>query len=710
MSDEAEALGRTLLAEIGRAVGSTPARRLTRGAVLADGHLDLTGIGAAVWTVLRGLDPALGLRGLWLADNGLGAKAGAPLAELLGRHAQLEHVELAGNGLASSLLRVVPALARLRSLGLADNASDAATTGRLARMLEGTGGLHVALGRRAGAGGARGQANVLDDAAAEAWAAALERGAGWASLDLRGVSLTDAGAERLLRAVARSRLARLSWDRELPPTLLARLCHQANRARVAPPPELSRLLRAVPAEPEVPPLPAAWAELEHELAAATRLVERLSERRELLADAHPRVAALRRGLARALRVERSEARRAVNEGRSESARRLRREADRRRVEEAGIRRRSGGTAPTPTEERDAGATIHELHTPRPCYICKQPYKELHFFYDRLCPACAAESYVRRGEAVDLRGCQAIVTGGRIKIGFEVALRLLRWGARVLVTSRFPRDTIRRFAAQPDFSGYRDRLQVHGLDLRAVPAIELFAAHVTANYPRVDVLINNAAQTVRRSPQALAAIAAEEALALPDGLESLVAGEVMAAEAGSQPALVRGEFGEPLDTRAENSWRLKLHEVGTVELLEVQLVNVVAPYLLNARLRPVMARRRAEEAAYIVNVSAPEGRFDRLYKSPYHPHTNMAKAALNMMTRTSAEEYAADGIYMTSVDPGWASNENPEPIAAAMRARGFMPPLDLVDAAARVCDPVARGRRDGERLFGVFLKDFRQISW
>jgi NAD(P)-dependent dehydrogenase (short-subunit alcohol dehydrogenase family) len=148
----------------------------------------------------------------------------------------------------------------------------------------------------------------------------------------------------------------------------------------------------------------------------------------------------------------------------------------------------------------------------------------------------------------------------------------------------------------------------------------------------------------------------------------------------------------------------------LEMLEVQLVNVVAPFLLNARLRPVMARRGAGEASYIINVSAPEGRFDRVYKSPFHPHTNMAKAALNMMTRTSAEEYAADGIYMTSVDPGWASNENPEPIAAAMRARGFMPPLDLIDAAARVCDPVVRGRRDGVLLHGVFLKDFMQISW
>jgi NAD(P)-dependent dehydrogenase (short-subunit alcohol dehydrogenase family) len=130
-------------------------------------------------------------------------------------------------------------------------------------------------------------------------------------------------------------------------------------------------------------------------------------------------------------------------------------------------------------------------------------------------------------------------------------------------------------------------------------------------------------------------------------------------------------------------------------------------VLNARLRRAMARARGP--AFIVNVSAPEGRFDRAWKSPYHPHT-MAKAALNMMTRTAADDYARDRIYMTSVDTGWASNENPAPIADAMRERGFVPPLDLVDAAARVCDPIVRGLRDGELLHGVFLKDFEPISW
>ncbi len=674
--------------------------------MLPGGHLDLCGVGAAAGEVIEGLG-AEGLRGLWLADNRIGAGA---LVGVLARHPGLEHLDVAGNGLGAEGLNInklLPAIAGhagLRSLGLADNAIDGPMMGRLARVLEGTGVLHVVLGRRGGA-----RANVVDAAATDAWVAALRRGPAWATIDLRGVVIAEADVERWLRAVRESRLVRFNYDGELEEDVRARLCHQANVRRVLPAPELGRLRRGVPVAVEVPPLPAAWAESEAELAAAIRLMERLSQRPDLLAMQHPQVDALRRGMARVLREERREEARVSREARAGAAREKRREEDQQRIAEAGIRQRRAGTAPSPSGERDAGETIHELHTPRPCYVCKEIYSKLHFFYDRLCPGCAADSYVRRIERIDLNGCQAIVTGGRIKIGHEVALRLLRWGARVLVTSRFPRDTIRRFAAQPDFAEFAGRLQVHSLDMRAVTEVEVFAAHVVRTYSHVDILINNAAQTVRRSPGFFAALAAEEARPLPASLDGLLVAAQPVGE-GGVPALASDEFGEPLDTRAENSWRLRLSEVGTLELLEVQLINVVAPFLLNARLRPVMARRRADEASFIINVSAPEGRFDRDYKSPFHPHTNMAKASLNMMTRTSAEEYAEDGIYMTSVDPGWASNENPRPIAEAMRARGFMPPLDLVDAAARVCDPVVRGRRDGELLRGVFIKDFREISW
>ena len=160
----------------------------------------------------------------------------------------------------------------------------------------------------------------------------------------------------------------------------------------------------------------------------------------------------------------------------------------------------------------------------------------------------------------------------------------------------------------------------------------------------------------------------------------------------------------------NSWRLRLHQVSSVELLEVHLVNVVAPYVLNARLKPLMLAVPTPDK-HIVNVSAMEGQFYRTFKSDRHPHTNMAKAALNMMTRTSAADYVADGIHMNSVDTGWVTDEDPMLHARRKReVHRFHPPLDIVDGAARVVDPILSGINTGEHVWGQFLKDYRPADW
>jgi len=168
--------------------------------------------------------------------------------------------------------------------------------------------------------------------------------------------------------------------------------------------------------------------------------------------------------------------------------------------------------------------------------------------------------------------------------------------------------------------------------------------------------------------------------------------------------------QQIDMRDSNSWRMTLADVPTAELLEVQLVNAVAPFILNARLRPLLAAVPTRDA-HVVNVSAMEGQFYRRWKTDKHPHTNMAKAALNMRTRTSAADYVKDGIHMNSVDTGWVTDEDPQHHAARKQEiHGFHPPLDIVDGAARIVDPLFDGINTGNHLWGLFLKDYKPAPW
>ncbi len=398
---------------------------------------------------------------------------------------------------------------------------------------------------------------------------------------------------------------------------------------------------------------------------------------------------------------------------------------------------------------DAPRTVEEQH----CYVCKQPYRELHFFYDQLCPPCAAFNYAKRSESADLQGRVAVLTGGRVKIGYQAGIKLLRAGARVIVTTRFPRDSAIRYAQEPDFADWGDRLEIHGLDLRHTPSVEAFCHHVLTTHERLDYIVNNACQTVRRPPGFYRHMldlerAAENALApevarllgdysglrrydmLEGGTEVLeetglaTIGAATSADLSQVPLLPEeltdqghlfpeGRLDQDLqqvDLRDRNSWRYLLAEVSTVELLETQLVNAVAPFVLNARLKQLMLRT-ADRDKHIVNVSAVEGQFYRPFKTTRHPHTNMAKAALNMMTRTSATDYHGDGIHMNSVDTGWVTDEDPLEVAERKTAEHrFRPPLDIVDGAARIVDPIVDGTNTGEHVWGQFLKDYRPTDW
>jgi NAD(P)-dependent dehydrogenase (short-subunit alcohol dehydrogenase family) len=376
---------------------------------------------------------------------------------------------------------------------------------------------------------------------------------------------------------------------------------------------------------------------------------------------------------------------------------------------------------------------------RACYTCKQRYTDVDAFYHQLCPPCAALNRSRREARTDLSGRRALLTGGRAKIGMHIALRLLRDGAETTITTRFPADAVRRFSSMPDSADWLHRLRVVGIDLRD-PAQVIALADEVAARGHLDVLVNNAAQTVRRTPGAYAHLVAAESSALPPGPRpevvdlghaadthppalsagspsaftphavtalALTAGSASLDRISEQTAIDAGGLVPDLD--AVNSWTRTVSQVDALEMLEVQLCNAVAPFVLISRLRPSLAASPARRT-YVVNVSAMEGQFSRGYKGPGHPHTNMAKAGLNMLTRTSAEEMLeSDGILMTAVDTGWITDERPHPTRARLHEEGFAAPLDLVDGAARVYDPIVRGER-GEDVHGVFLKDYAPSPW
>jgi len=402
----------------------------------------------------------------------------------------------------------------------------------------------------------------------------------------------------------------------------------------------------------------------------------------------------------------------------------------------------------------------ELEIARNCYVCKTAFTKLHHFYDTMCSECGDFNYAKRFQTANVKGQIAVITGSRLKIGYHITLMLLRGGATVIATTRFPVDSALRFSKEPDFMEWGHRLKIHGLDLRHIPSVEIFCNFIAQQYDHLDILINNAAQTVRRPAGFYHHLMSNEErpiASLPKFAQELLQDHASCLQElaqltssaspnqnmpvtwhGPEPgiglrasaklsqipysfdkALVakevfpEGELDADLqqvDLRNTNSWRLKLGEIETTEMIEVQLVNAVAPFVLCNRLAEVMKKTHTGQK-HMINVTAMEGKFHRAFKESRHPHTNMAKAALNMLTHTAAGDLAKQGIFMNAVDTGWVTDEDPAALAKKKQEeQDFQPPLDIVDGAARVLDPLFDGINTGKHWSGKFLKDYFPIDW
>ena len=363
------------------------------------------------------------------------------------------------------------------------------------------------------------------------------------------------------------------------------------------------------------------------------------------------------------------------------------------------------------------------HRQRTCYCCNERYSKVHPYYHWLCVPCGNRSAAKRTQTADMSNHVALVTGGRIKIGFETAAWLLRCGAKVHLTTRFPADAAVRYSSLPDFETFENRLQIHELDFRNLPGLMSFIQHLKQHESHLDALINVAAQSVKRSEawhhnriqfeqqtrlsnhqtKLIAFSSRDKELKLLKANKSQSTGELI-----QTPACFNDD-DDRLDTRQKTTWNSNLVETDPLEILETLLINTNAPALLTRGLHDLL-RASPNPNRFVINVTGADGIF-ALSKSGYHPHVNMSKSALNMLTHSCAAQFAKDNIWINSVDTGWITHEGSYRLRKLRQEQGFLPPYDHRDGAARILDPIFQVvNKETEPVGGVLFRNFRPFDW
>jgi len=347
---------------------------------------------------------------------------------------------------------------------------------------------------------------------------------------------------------------------------------------------------------------------------------------------------------------------------------------------------------------------------RRCLMCRQRIVD----YYGVCEACNKLNEDKRKIHANLKGYNALVTGGRINIGYATVLRLLRDGANVIALTRFPYDALDRYKKEDDYEEFKDRLTIYGFDLMYVNKIDELLSFVQSKFDSLDIIVNNAAQTIRKAPSYYLEMKENEKnlKQIEEKVVNLIESTTIDEKENNNELIIsnsKNELSEYEESPNYNSWVAKIDEISVKEMLEVQLINVTAPFLLIGRLKEMM-KKSPHLNKFIINVSSVEGKFLSDKKLARHVHTNMAKASLNMMTQSVSSEYKKDRIFIYSVDPGYVSNQFPTEYGVS---KIFKPYLTFDDAASRICNPIYTYQNE-EKIkkanVGTFLKNYKIIDF